>query len=65
MNIKNILIFFKDNIKEIKTTIFGLLNILVVVGISITPALQESINEILSTLVVIDSAVLTMLIGKK
>ncbi|NCD07361.1 MAG: hypothetical protein EOL97_14710 [Spirochaetia bacterium] len=65
MNIKNILIFFKDNIKEIKTTIFGLLNILVIVGVSVTPVLQESIDEILTALVVIDSAVLTMLIGKK
>jgi hypothetical protein len=61
--IKKILIFFNDNIKQIRTTILGLINILVILGIAISPIIQEKTNEILTILVSIDAALLTIFLG--
>jgi hypothetical protein len=63
MTFKKILVFFKDNFKQIRTTLLGIINILIVIGVSISPTLQDKINEIFIILVTIDGALLTIFVG--
>lgn len=60
---KKILEILKNNIKQIKTSVFGILTILIALGVitSNIPAIQESTDVILSSLSAIAGAILVII----